>query len=453
MPTIKDRLKEWEAQNPNASGWESGVAAAGALPFYLAEQMWNEAKQIPGKVSSAWDAASRGDLNQTALETTPLAAEVAGAGWGSNATKAALTSWDPASLGIMIGSKARNFPKQNIPRAEAIAKETIDEAGDYDRSGIWHQTKLHQGSTDPGWRMEIPDYEAVFKPGAKNVKLFGAEQRFGDVFDHPALFENYPQIAEYKTRAVPLIPSIQGTRAAFDDKNKLFYIDPTNKDSLSSTLHEVQHAIQDIEGWPSGASTSMFLKPEREAAKIARNDADAMFGSDKQLAITNLVEEAYRKALANDPVYNERETKWGIQPMSYGAARAMISGWRNGHWKNIHTPLYNEMELLAKEIPIYSQALTAYDAYENASKHLSDREDQAYNLYKRDAGETEARNVQKRYEAATQEEPLPSWVTAETKPDIVYQDLYGVPPWQTEDIPAEQQMNRLLQGLKKMFSR
>lgn len=103
-----------------------------------------------------------------------------------------------------------------------------------------------EGAADAEPRYEVSDKDAYIKPDIDFSK-----STLSDVLNHPRLFEAYPQLKEVKVRLVD-DPGINGSWSKADNTIEL---NPNAPEPLETLLHEVQHAIQDHEGWARGANT------------------------------------------------------------------------------------------------------------------------------------------------------------------------------------------------------
>lgn len=76
-----------------------------------------------------------------------------------------------------------------------------------------------------------------------------------DVLDHPELFRQYPQLANTTIDT----NALGGTLGSFNRHTKTIKLGPQTDDSVFSTLlHELQHNVQDIEGFVNGGSPAQF---------------------------------------------------------------------------------------------------------------------------------------------------------------------------------------------------
>lgn len=97
-------------------------------------------------------------------------------------------------------------------------------------------------ASDSGVRNEISDEGAKinFPNSPYRVKT-----TLGEVLDHPKLYEEYPHLKDMPLTHTDLGPDMQG---GYDEKAKRILIsNRPMEDKLGTTLHEVQHAIQDHE--------------------------------------------------------------------------------------------------------------------------------------------------------------------------------------------------------------
>ena len=135
---------------------------------------------------------------------------------------------------------------------DALAKaKTIEDTG-ASPEAVWQSTGWFRGS-DGQWKFEIPDTEASWKSVEPKP-----QHRLGDMLDHPALFEAYPHLADMTVRGMSEgeMASMRGTQGYFSPLNNTISLRPGQAASagLSTGLHEIQHAIQEHEGFDVGGS-------------------------------------------------------------------------------------------------------------------------------------------------------------------------------------------------------
>jgi len=98
-----------------------------------------------------------------------------------------------------------------------------------------------------------------------SLEPYGKFSKFADLtleqlIDFPELFEEYPQLRTYRVQRMPTLPAALGNRGSFDPENKTFKLADVEatpegrRDFMSVLMHEIQHAIQEIEGFERGTS-------------------------------------------------------------------------------------------------------------------------------------------------------------------------------------------------------
>lgn len=115
---------------------------------------------------------------------------------------------------------------------------------------------------DGQWRYEISDDQAVVRemhpePG-QSIRI-----KLGKLLEHPKLFAAYPDLANIN---VVWKTNLRGeTRGAYTDtKNGRIELEAKSSGSAISTLlHEIQHAIQDKEGFARGSNTDISIRDLR----------------------------------------------------------------------------------------------------------------------------------------------------------------------------------------------
>lgn len=202
---------------------------------------------------------------------------------------------DVGLAGMMIGKSAKTWNAADHAKALEMEAKGIDPRIIWKESGNWK-------GPDGNWRQEIPDNAAALNmdalPQGKSVyeiadwklgqmpdyqgtkdglrignpKISPKDQdwamRWADhnpqppqpvplqaAFSHDPLTAAYPEMAQY-----PFARAEGGAaNGSFSDKSKLIttgggQIGRSVGDDLSTTLHEIQHAVQGREGWAAGGS-------------------------------------------------------------------------------------------------------------------------------------------------------------------------------------------------------
>lgn len=165
------------------------------------------------------------------------------------------------SRGINSYNNAINLAKQNIDN-EQIRQQTG-----------WFQDK------NGNWKYEFSDKDMALK----NVKIQKNKiYKLVDILKHDTLFTLYPEIRDYK---VEVSDKIKGN-ASFDRKNNTITVSSRlikNNKSLEGTLiHEIQHAIQNIEKFERGTSTKgSKLKYYNSLGEIEATETKERFLAEK----------------------------------------------------------------------------------------------------------------------------------------------------------------------------
>ncbi|ELJ8894792.1 hypothetical protein RT874_001900, partial [Campylobacter upsaliensis] len=170
-----------------------------------------------------------------------------------------------STKGLFAGEKAL------LNEAYAPHKARLEKAKELEISGadeieIWEQTGWYKDK-DHKWKFEISQRggELKLKTTPENngvdwlVYSIGAEKNLVDFLKDDELFKAYPQLQDIKIKTFTHqesadSPSVVGR---YDPYNKVIKLNAENidtdiKQAKSTLYHEIQHAIQDIEGFAYG---------------------------------------------------------------------------------------------------------------------------------------------------------------------------------------------------------
>ena len=194
---------------------------------------------------------------------------------------------------IRVG-KTAELARARTLQKEGVAKETI-----------WKETGFVQAQ-DGGWRFEIDDSQASLKDMSKQTMDSNTIVRGDELIDYPDLFAAYPELADIDVKPFKfnLAPSVFGY---YDSVKPEIGLNPVSQKSLEDygkdptpiktgkTLHEFQHAVQDIEGHGTGSSPGFeagkvfteenipFLRPEID--KINNKLEDTTLTKQERIAL------------------------------------------------------------------------------------------------------------------------------------------------------------------------
>lgn len=209
------------------------------------------------------------------------------------------------ALGMFIGPMAKGWNKQNFERALDM------EYSGFSPDEIWRETgTMFDPNQGKRAMQEINDADSRIAPQSERLGFSvspGSPDMLWDVFYHDELFDNYPQLADYGVLEEAVAsrvfsrgqggPSLgygsYGITPQYVKDVSPGYPDhligvrtsnyPTyNKqvdegiDPRSTMLHEIQHAIQRIEGWDEGFNPETAARvrqryPESFPAQMAKN--------------------------------------------------------------------------------------------------------------------------------------------------------------------------------------
>ena len=171
----------------------------------------------------------------------------------------------PGAAGIFGGRLAATADKAALAEAERMA------AAGADRDAIWNKTGWFKGG-DGKWRFEISDDKAVMNPNTYGRAEMGSD--FGPIASqvwHKDLYAAYPDARKAEGFFEPgtVGGSYQAAEHSPTGRETIKGAAPTVSDARSVALHELQHLVQEREGFASGGSPRAFS--QADDAELARN--------------------------------------------------------------------------------------------------------------------------------------------------------------------------------------
>jgi hypothetical protein len=327
------------------------VVAAGMIPLYGEEAIHNLAN-VP-------NALKRGDIIGAGVETGfGLMDLIPAVGQGKRVAKGVakgikdavtsdagydlaqkvLNATGTAPMQIMIGPKAKTF------RHDAAALAAQMEQEGKNRKEIWRATKTMR-APDNEFRQELSDLAMRYNSNTAKDRQFETEkQRFlqaanratsreelddaekyfesqvlnlqnnpigkaQEFIEHPELFEAYPELSNYVFRQLEPTNSQfyapESVQGYFSPGEQRITINSNAPNKRSTALHELQHAIQEIEGWQGGSS------PEQMAARMAERD----IAKTREEELLQLIQEMQQTLSPSDKnlIVNEGQRLKNIQ--------------------------------------------------------------------------------------------------------------------------------------------
>ena len=177
--------------------------------------------------------------------------------------------------GVFIGPGAKTWNAADAGRAKVMA-----DAGT-DARQVWSETGTWKGP-DGMWRQEVSDERAGVRLG-QQLDALGLD-KLGSVIDHRELYKSYPDLKNINTR----FNQTAGAGSFYAPREYAQYLEmpqstglgakATPKQANSVAIHEMQHAVQQKEGWAKGGSTESFgsipFTEAKNAGLIGKNLSD-----------------------------------------------------------------------------------------------------------------------------------------------------------------------------------
>jgi hypothetical protein len=218
----------------------------------------------------------------------------------SDAAVRAITKNPQATATRVVDYAAQMRPAQifagvNAKTADTVALAKAEEmtSAGVDPRKVWSETGWFKGA-DGKWRFEIDDSKAMFNPSGvgaskkENDILVGAPGvNFGPaigLLEHPILENSYGKgLVQNSFVGNKNTMFGDGVQGAYDSAAGSITINAPAKaaDARSTMLHELQHAVQQREGFANGGSADSMSKllSERDATKDRFNRALEQFVS------------------------------------------------------------------------------------------------------------------------------------------------------------------------------
>lgn len=153
------------------------------------------------------------------------------------------------SSSMFVGTKAlkRSGSPDNL--ANLVTAKLMEAQGQSDED-IWDATGWYHG-TDGKWRFEISDQDSEML----DSQQWGKKEKLGNILEHPELFTMYPELRNLTVNvAKSPFSSPSGAFIASDNSITMMPGQATEQEIKEVLLHEVQHAVQEIEGFSGGAN-------------------------------------------------------------------------------------------------------------------------------------------------------------------------------------------------------
>jgi hypothetical protein len=355
MPTLRERILSaltdspaqpapWFASTPQEQNLnqaypqvDNALGAILSAPFHSARNL------VQSHLAEYQPGMSVGDMPQTMQALPEAAMNMIGGGTPFAQSGAA---------GIFGGRLARTADKAALARAEDLAGRGAN------REQIWNDTGWFKGADDK-WRFEINDFNSTLNPhsyGMNGMPTNAITAKTAGQLWHGPLYDAYPNLRNSEMTVEKALEANGLQRSASSsptgaEQFKVFAKDPVEGRSVA--LHELQHGVQDREGFAAGG----------DPAAIRRGYNSILQDHEDQIAAIN-------EQLKKMPAAHRRDELFSMRQ-----------------------ELVNEIQRISGPHGI--------GAWERGADE-----------YKRLAGEVEARNVMRRMDMTQAERrATPPWVT------------------------------------------
>lgn len=266
------------ADNSSILDFLKGVNPADAIPFGAATTPEGSTTALSGMLGGIMSIPKKLVQNsQHSLDTgtydpkVPMEAAMSLAGMGAPAAEA-------GAAGIFGGKLARTADLKALQEAEQMRM-----GGKYPAS-VWGDTGWFRSPMDSKWRFEIPDNKMALKymPNKEGERVFGSVD---SLVSHPELKKAYPELFDYNMSSARDFSHRAGT-GSFDHVDPIIadfakpYVEvnaPNMGIGRSVAAHELQHGVQNLEGFTYGSNPSAYAQA---LENDMRNSSSGMRGYD-----------------------------------------------------------------------------------------------------------------------------------------------------------------------------
>lgn len=161
----------------------------------------------------------------------------------------------------------------SIRKAKELKDKGVSDKEQLKQTGFWF-------GKDNKLRFEIPDTGAFLKEDILKLPN-NTEMKAGDLLSHPLIYDFYPQLKDTTIRLVNKPKST--ARGAYYYDSGVIELNTAHKDfknpinSISTTLHEAQHNVQEIENFLKGGNWKNYLKDKKNYTEAEARDAQAKY--------------------------------------------------------------------------------------------------------------------------------------------------------------------------------
>lgn len=157
---------------------------------------------------------------------------------------------------------------QYFPDGDARFRQAHPEYAEYQEL----YQKLFDGTLTDAERPRLERLEDLWgnELGRLSARVERGEATLDNIIQHEALFEAYPELRNVRIEYQDMDDGVSGTH--YPKNNKIVLnSDDLAESQKSALLHEVQHAIQHIEGFSPGTSTKAYERTRKELEDAVRD--------------------------------------------------------------------------------------------------------------------------------------------------------------------------------------
>lgn len=271
-----------------------------------------------------------------------------------------------------------------------------------DMESIRKATGWHEGM-DGKWRFEINDSRMQLRTDAADIPNYTT---LGELVDAPELFEAYPDMADLSVTFHTLEDGQNGGYSRKFDSIELSR-DLKNRPEalLNSLIHEVQHAIQNREGFASGANPAYWNRR-------MENGFDSRTAEERREGAR--LQEQYEQIRESDPQFVAAMEELDAMAPKVPRGKVDLNTWEQIEPDPPEWVRYDERRDQLEE-QYGDRVWDWYSLRDSIDRNARNGGRMPTDLYRDTAGEIEARDTAKRRELTAQER-------RETSPDYGSED-------------------------------
>lgn len=255
---------------------------------------------------------------------------------------------EQAMAGMFVGQGSKTWDAISAKKAEQMAAQGVDPRKVWSETGTWK-------GPDGAWRQEIPDNQADVARYTKQTM-----RPLDEVMLHEPLEAAYPSVKNIIVETSPggalsgaeYRPNVKFHKFGDRESIVLRNSEESAKQNKSLAMHELQHAIQQREGFARGGSPEMFADTIPYESLVKRSSTQ---------------QDAYIRAKASGGVDPETGLSLGGLKQSIDDLSGQIQTWKSPHDKYLHLAGEAEARATQARIPLDAaqrRALFPEDSYD-----------------------------------------------------------------------------------------